>query len=516
MKYDVIIENVKVVDGTGKEAFEGSVAIIGDEIVAINPNDTYEVTKKIDGTGRYLVPGFVDVHTHVDLEFGEMMYGVLTDRYLENMVRQGVTSAVGGNCGYAITQVGDFFRKLALGNSGPNIGVQMGHGMLRMMTMGMENVPPTEEQMEQMKGMLKNALDEGALGLSSGLGYAPGNYADEKEIQSLCEVVKEYGGFYSSHIRNQDRQVRESWKELIEVGEATGVKLILSHCQVIGEECWGAAPQLVEMLHEARERGVDICADAFPYEGAGWSLVGVLIPNWVQANKSGQQIGINEEMIARLKDESLLPKIREEIEDLIGLRGKAEGILFLSAPTMPELGGKYLHEISEMWGLSPVESVIKIAIETPVVECTGFQCSFEDKQAFYGSPYCAVASDGSSTLLNRIKNTPTQPRQYGCFPHFLELYVKEKGLFTLEEAIRKMTSLPASMMGIRDRGVIAVGKKADLLLIDMETMKDNASYLDSNHFPSGIDMVMINGEFAVLDGVHQKILSGVALKLGKC
>lgn len=511
MKCDYIIENVKIIDGTGADNFEGSIAIKGDTIVEINPDKEFQATETINGKGRYLCPGFIDTHTHVDLDFGEMMYGVLSDRYLENMVRQGVTTAIGGNCGYSVNQVGEFVRKLKLGNSGPNVAVQIGHGMLRMMTVGMEDIEPTTGQLEKMKALLRKALDEGAVGMSTGLGYAPGNYAKSAEIEALCEVLVEYDAFYSSHIRNQDRKVRESWKELIDIGKATGVRLILSHCQVIGEECWGIADELIDMLHKARDEGVDISADAFPYEGAGWSLIGVLIPNWVQANKNGQQVGINEEMIARLKDESLLPKIKEEIQDLIGLRGGDNGILFLSVPTMPEICGKYLSEIAKLWDMTPVDVVVKIATETPIVECTGFQCCYEDKKAFYSSPYCSVASDGSSTLLNKIKNIPTQPRQYGCFPKFLELYVKEKAVFTLEEGIRKMTSLPAKMVGIEDRGVIAVGKKADLVILDMETIKDNATYLDSNKFPSGIDTVFINGEIAVLEGVHQKILSGVVV-----
>lgn len=512
MKYDILITNANVIDGSGKPAYNGCLAIKEDQIAYVGVyEEGMEAQKYIDANNRYVTPGFIDVHTHVDMEYGIMGVGVQTDRYLENLIRQGVTTAIGGNCGFSVVEVGDFLAKLNQGNIGINVGTLMGHAMLRIAVAGMENRKLTDEEVNTMKAILKKSMEEGAFGLSSGIGYSPGNYSDLDEMVSLCEVVKEYNGMYASHIRNQDRKVRDSWAETIELGRRSGVRPHISHWQVIGEECWGAATELTHMLDEARNEGILLTGDAFPYDGAGWSVVGVLIPNWVQAGGT-TQMGNNEAMKARIMDEELLPKIREEIVDLIGLRGGKEGILFVSSAEMPELNNKYLSEVCEMWDMEPVDVIIKIVMETSAVEATGFQCCYEDKKNFYLSEYCTVGSDATSTLASRFTNAPNQPRAYGCFPRFIQTYVKENNVFTIEEAVRKITSLPADIMNIKDRGVLKEGMKADIVIMDYETIKDNATYLDSNQYPSGIDTVIVNGKVAILEGIHQKILSGVGLK----
>ncbi|MEG1857913.1 MAG: amidohydrolase family protein [Pseudoflavonifractor sp.] len=509
---DLLITNASIINGDGSPAFMGSIAVSGDEIVAIGDGAVgYSATRTIDAAGRYVTPGFVDIHTHIDIDMGGLMFGVLSDRYLENMVRQGITTAIGGNCGYSGLEIGKFIDTLNEGKCGCNVGVLAGHGMMRIAAMGMENRAPTPAELERMKGMTRKAMDEGAFGLSTGLGYAPGNYSDVEELVPLCEIVKEYDGLYTSHIRNQDRKVRESWQEIIELGRKSGARVHISHFQVIGEECWGAAPELIDMLNAAREEGICITGDTFPYEGAGWSIVGVLIPNWVQAG-GGPQGTENLAMKARLRDPELLPKIRAEILDTLSLRGNAEGILILNGGELQELNNRFLSEIAAAWGMEPVDAVIKIALETSGVECTGFQCCFEDKRKFFESPYCSVASDANSALVNVITHTPTQPRMFGCFPRFIQTYVKETPVFTLEEAVRKMTSLPADTMGIKGRGLLAVGNKADIVIMDYDKVADNAQYTDTLHFPSGIDTVVINGKVAVLDGVHQKIMSGIGLR----
>lgn len=511
-QYDLIIRNAKLIDGSGSPAFQGDLAVIDDEIAAVGTVDADAAAEQvIDAAGRYVTPGFVDIHTHVDMDIGKLMYGVLRDRYLENMVRQGITTAIGGNCGYANLSIGQYIDTLNEGKTGPNVGVLAGHGMIRIAAMGMENRKPTAEEMEKMKALVRSAMEEGAFGLSSGLGYSPGNYSDLEEMVPLCEIVKEYDGIYTSHIRNQDRGVRDSWDEIIELGRRTGTRVHISHFQVIGKECWGAAPELIGKLNAARAAGIPLSGDAFPYEGAGWSLVGVLIPNWVQAGGSAQGTE-NLAMKARLRDPELLPRIKGEIADLISLRGHPEGILFLNGCEMPQLNNRFLSDVAAEWNMDPVDVVIKIALETSAVECTGFQCCFEDKQVFFESPYCSVASDATSALVNLLTNTPTQPRMFGCFPRFIQDYVKEKHIFTLEEAVRKMTSLPAETIGITDRGLLKPGMKADVVMMDYDKVADNATYTDTLHFPSGIDYVIINGKVAVREGVHQHILSGVGLR----
>lgn len=514
MKYDILISNANVIDGSGEPAYLGCVAIKDDEIAYVGESqEGMEAAEYLDAKGRFVTPGFIDIHTHIDMEYEGMSIGVQSDRYLENMIRQGVTTAIGGNCGYSVIEVGKFIDRLNQGNTGINVGTLMGHGMLRMAVAGMENRQVTEAEMEVMKGMLRKAMEEGAFGLTSGLGYSPGNYSSPEEMIPLCKIVQEYNGMYASHIRNQDRNVRESWDEIIEVGRQSGVRPHISHLQVIGEECWGAAKELIGKLEAAREEGIMMTADAFPYEGAGWSVVGVLIPNWAQACEGeGGQFGSNETMKARLRDEALLPRIKAEIEDLIGLRGGVDGILFVGSAEMPEINCKYLGEVCKMWDMEPVDVILKIALETSVVGGTGFQCCYEDKKDFYLCEYAAVGSDASSTLASKFDNSPNQPRAYGCFPRFIETYVKDNAVFTIEEAVRKMTSLPADIVKITDRGLLKEGMKADVVIMDYDAIKDNASYTDSNHYPSGIDTVIVNGKVAILEGTHQRILSGVGLK----
>lgn len=264
-QYDLIIRNAKLIDGSGSPAFQGDLAVIDDEIVAVGTVDADAAAEQvIDAAGRYVTPGFVDIHTHVDMDIGKLMYGVLRDRYLENMVRQGITTAIGGNCGYANLSIGQYIDTLNEGKTGPNIGVLAGHGMIRIAAMGMENRKPTAEEMEKMKALVRSAMEEGAFGLSSGLGYSPGNYSDLEEMVPLCEIVKEYDGIYTSHIRNQDRGVRVSWDEIIELGRRTGTRVHISHFQVIGKECWGAAPELIGKLNAARAAGIPLSGDAFP------------------------------------------------------------------------------------------------------------------------------------------------------------------------------------------------------------------------------------------------------------
>lgn len=504
----ILIKNAKIIDGTGKAAFDGSIALADDTIVALGAEaENYTAEKIIDASGRYVTPGFIDIHTHVDADLGESIYGILRDRYMSSLVRQGITTAIGGNCGVSTMDMKTSLTYMNEGGLGLNIGMLSSHGYLRTKVVGMEDRKLTPDELDKLKELVRSELEYGAYGLSSGVGYAPGNYADTHEFSELCKVVKEYDGIYASHIRNQDLKVRDSWDEMIEIGRISKAHVHISHCQVIGSVNWGAAKELVDKLDSARKEGINMTSDAFPYEGAGIILVGVLIPNWVQAG-GAQQGSENIPMKNRLRDPELLPKIRKEIAELISLRGTADGILFLSSPDMPEIENRFLSDVANEWNMDPVDTIIKIALETNCVECTAFQCCIDDKEIFYKSPYCSVASDANGALYNWLSKTPTQPRNFGCFPKFIELYVKERKTFTIEEAIRKMTSLPANTIGIKDRGVLATGMKADIVILDYDKIHDNCTYTDTIHYPDGIDYVIVNGKIEVEENKQLPVLNG--------
>lgn len=515
IKCDLLINNANIIDGSGKPAFAGSIAIQEDEIIAITSDVAGITAKKIvDAKGRYVTPGFIDIHTHVDLKTGQRSCSILEDCAAENLVRQGITSTIAGNCGFS-ANITEFLATIDTDKVGINVGLLAGHSIFRMALMGMENRLATSEEIEKMKGMVRLCMESGAFGLSSGLGYSPGNYANVEELAELCKVVKEYDGIYTSHIRNQAIDVRKSWEEIIETGRQSGVKIHISHCQAVGKACWGASSELIAMLERARNEGIIMTGDAEPDEQVDWFLVGVLIPDWVQADGAGGVMLENLPMKERLKNPELLPRIKEEIAVLIEQRGSAEGILFLTAPEMPEIVGKNLSEIAKMWNITSEEVVVKVAIGTTAVMCASYQCSYEDKRTFYSSPYCSLASDAMCTGVERELGTYVAPRTYGCFPKFIEYYIKEKGSFTLEEGIRKMTSLPAETMGIEKRGLLKEGMKADIVVFDYERIADNATYANPHQFPSGIDIVVVNGQIAVLEGQLQNVLAGVALRHGK-
>jgi N-acyl-D-amino-acid deacylase len=353
-----------------------------------------------------------------------------------------------------------------------------------------------------MKLLVQNGMEAGAFGLSSGLGYAPGNYADLDEMVELCKVVAQFGGVYSSHIREQSREIINSWKEIVKTAELSGVHGHIAHVQIIGKQFWGASKDLVDILKAARSRGVNISCDGYPYESGATTIVGALIPNWVQAEGK---------MKARLKDPDLLPGIKKEIEMLLDLRGGGKSVLITSCPQNHLLQKRYLDDIALDWKLSPVEAVLKIAKEFDDSRAIYFHSSEIDKGVFFSDPYCAVGSDSFCVLNDLLNHNLVHPRSYGTMPAFLAEYVKKKKTITPEEGIRKMTTLPAEILGIKDRGQIIEGKKADLVVCDYEKVSDNSSYVDPHKYPSGIDYVLVNGDVVVEKGVCQKTLPGQVL-----
>ncbi len=496
--FDIIITHGTLIDGTGRPAFQGDIAIRDDRIVVVGKiAKGVKANMIIDAKNRIVSPGFIDIHTHADRD-------ILWDRYAINFVMQGSTTLLGGNCGSGASPIGDFLEMVNNRKTGPNIGLLAGHGDIRRRVMGMANRAPTPEELDEMKVLVRQAMEEGAIGLSSGLTYTPGNYADLNELVELCRVVAEYDGLYASNVREQSHAVRESWQEIIDTSEQTRIRATISHAKVIGRPYWGTSHELIDMLHRARDRGVNVFCDAYPYDAGSTTIVGVLIPQWVQADG-------RDAMRARLQDPALLTKIRAEIADLLYLRGGAEGVLITWCDLDPSIERRYLNDIAAEWGLDPIDAVIKIVVVLGNARAIYFNGTEADQEVFYSSPYCAVISDASCAFSARITGRLVHPRTYGTMPRFLGQYVRERGIVSLEQGIRQMTSLPAEIMGIRDRGVIATGKKADLVVFDYDEIIDNATYLEPHQYSNGIKYVILNGKVIVANGVSLKMLPGVGI-----
>lgn len=501
LSFDILISEGTIVDGTGRPAYQADIGIKDDQIVKIGAlSQTAHSQRVIDAKGKIVTPGFIDIHTHIDVESDGS--NILSDRYAENFIMQGTTTVIGGNCGLGSGSIHDFLKKVKTAKTSPNVGVLIGHGDIRETVLNMENRQPSASELEDMKSLVNEGMKAGAFGLSSGLGYTPGNYADLDEMVELCKVVAQYGGFYTSHIRDQSNDIIASWEEIVKTAERSGVRGHIAHVQIIGQQFWGASTDLVAILKAARSRGVTISCDGYPYESGCTTIVGALIPNWVQAEGK---------MKERLESQDLLPKIKKEIETLLALRGGGNSVLITACPQNRSIEKLYLEDIAWGWKMTPVEAVVKIAKEFADSWAIYFHSSQIDKEVFFTDPYCAVGSDSFCVLNDSLKNNLVHPRSYGTMPGFLSEYVKNKKTVSLEEGIRKMTSLPAEILGIKDRGTIFEQSKADLVVCDYEKVSDNSSYIDTHHYPSGMDFVIINGKIVVDEGAHKKTLPGLAL-----
>ena len=504
--FDIIVAGGTIVDGTGRPAYQADIGVKDDQIVTIGAlSQTARAQSIIDAKDKIVTPGFIDIHTHIDVESNGS--DILSDGYAENFIMQGTTTVIGGNCGMGSGLIHDFLKNVKAAKTSPNVGVLVGHGDVRKAVLNMDNRRPSASELEEMKRLVQQGMEAGAFGLSSGLGYAPGSYADLDEMVELCKVVARYNGFYTAHIREQSKDIINSWKEIVKTAELSGVRGHIAHVQIIGERFWGASTDLVAILKAARNRGIAISCDGYPYESGATTIVGALIPNWVQAEGK---------MKARLEAPELLPKIKKEIETLLDLRGGGKSVLITASARNRSIEKQYLEDIALNWKLSPVEAVVKIAKEFDDSWAIYFHSSEVDKEVFFSDPCCAVGSDSFCVLNDLLSNNLVHPRSYGTMPGFLAEYVKKKKTVSLEEGIRKMTSLPAEILGITDRGKIIEANKADLVVFDYEEISDNSSYIDAHHYPGGIDYVLVNGSVVVKKGVHQKTLPGVALYGSAC
>lgn len=520
--FDLLIKNATIVDGTGAPAVRGSVGIENGKIKLTRPDA--EAAQVIDAEGLHLTPGFVDIHSHGDIVLGED-YGRLCK------VSQGVTTEVAGQCGSTMfpidparledaqtvlsvcradfppemknwTSFAKYKEYVATLKLSANIKLLVGHSMLRLAAMGLENRRPTQQEMQTMKDLLRESMEQGAMGMSSGLIYTPSCYADTEELIELARVVAEYGGIYATHMRNESSGVVEAVEEALRIGREAGVPVLISHHKACGRPNWGLPKKTLQLIADANASGMTVTADQYPYTASMTHLKMCIPPQYFAMGAEG--------LTEFLRDSANRAAMRAEIEDPASPFenwylncGGFEHIFISSLPDTPQYAGMFVSEAAQKMGKDPFEAYFDLMVMNKTIG-NGIYYSMceEDLCDIITGPDTVVGSDG----ICRGFNETTHPRAWGTFPHAICFYVKQKGVLTLEQMIHKMTQLPAQRAMLENKGVIADGYDADLVLMDYQKLEDKATYTDSNALTEGIEMVIVAGQVVYKD----KQLTGAA------
>jgi N-acyl-D-amino-acid deacylase len=500
--YDLIIRGGRIVDGSGNPWYRGDVAIRGDTIVAIEPRISAPAQREIDARGLVVAPGFIDLHTHA-------RRGIYDNPSAENYIRQGVTTIFEGPDGGSPLPIGEFLDKTAAVKPAVNFGTFVGQGSIREEVMGSVNRAATREEIEKMRGLVQQAMQQGAFGLSTGLYYVPGAFTPTEEVVALAKVAGELGGIHISHMRDEAAGVVDSVRETIRIGEEGGLPTQVTHHKVMGAPNRGKSSETLRLVEEARRRGVDASSDQYPYTASSTSLQSALLPSWALE-------GRREDMLKRLADPVQRQKIRaaamRKIREERG-GGNPRNIQIAAAEKDPSLNGKRLDEIVRSRGLevtieNAAETVLRL-LEQGAVRGIFHAISEPDMERILQHPTTMIASDGEVVIFGKAS---PHPRSYGTFPRVLSLYVREKKLLSLEEAIRKMTSFPAQRVGLTDRGLIRPGMKADVVIFDPGRIRDRATYEQPHQYPEGISAVFVNGIVVFEGGAMTGARPGVILR----
>lgn len=525
--YDIIFRRVQVADGTGKPSFEADVAVNGDTIAAVGEDLPGEARRTVQGHGRALAPGFIDIHTHSD-------FNLLVDHRAESKVRQGVTTEVVGNCGGGAAPVsgkglssareqlerlgvdddiswrtmGEYLDTLAERGISINAAALVGHGAVRAVVMGYEARRPTAGELASMGDQLRDAMDAGAFGMSTGIYYAPGSYAEIDELVEMCGVVAEYDGIHSTHIRDESNYnigLMAALDEVLEVTRRSGASLQISHLKALGPAVWGQAPAILEKIEAARDDGADVAADQYPYVASGSSITGALIPRWAQA-------GGRPALLARIDDPAERDRLLREVNENIARRGGPDRMMIALYRPDRDLEGLTLEQAAVQRGLDPARAALELLREANA-SFVSFVMQEEDVMTIMQTDWVMVGSDGRAVATDGpLSAGHPHPRYYGTFPRVLGHYSRDHGLFSFEEAVRKMTSLPAERLGLDDRGRIEVGRKADLVLLRPADVRDLATFEEPKKYPAGIDAVVVNGSFVIDGDTHTGVKAGRVLR----
>src|ERR1044071_2661465 len=482
--YDRLITNARIVDGSGNPWFRADVAIKDGRIEHIGRLGPETATRTIDAHGQILAPGFIDVHTHV-----ESIYELPS---AENFVRMGVTTLVTGNCGTSTTDVAEFLGRMKEKPLAVNLATLIAHGSVRRKVVGLDDRAPTPEELKQMESLVEQGMKDGAVGLSTGLIYVPGTYAKTDEIVALARVAGRYGGLYATHMRNEGDKVADAIRESIQIGEQAGLPVEISHFKISNKKLWGQSPMTLGLVRDARARGLVVTVDQYAYTASSTSLESRL-PSWLRA-------GGFEEAKKRLAAKDTRERAIKDTRDALKRSGFKDYSFAVVASYGPDksFNGKSIAEITkQVKNKSDIKSQIEQMLE--MYEAGGAAMIYhgmgeDDVKRIMQEPFTMIASDSG---VRQIDESVPHPRGYGNNARVLGLYVRELKLISLEDAIRKMTSLPAQTFGFRDRGLIREGFAADLVIFDENTIIDQATFEKPHQFPVGISYVLVNGQLVL-------------------
>lgn len=495
---DLVIRNGRVIDGTGAPAREADIGVRDGRIVSVG-RITEPAKSTIDAKGLVVAPGFIDVHTHVD--------EIATQPAIPHFVRMGVTTVVAGNCGSSAADVAKSFIEIEAAKPALNYATLIGHNTVRREAMGTANRQATPAELKVMEGLVEKGMRDGAVGFSTGLQYVPGTYAETAEIVALAKVAAARGGLYATHMRNEGTELEKAVAESINIAESAQLPLEISHLKVDAPSRWGSSAKALEMMDAARARGVRVNADQYVYDAASSNL-GIRFPSWVL---EGGQEKINE----RLQDEATWQKIRAEMRELIRERG-LEDYNFariaeyrtdrsLNGLTLPQAAQKVLGKAD----LATQQEMMRRMLAAGGASMVYHFMGDDDIARILRHPMVSIASDSG---LNTFGEGVPHPRGYGNAVRALGLYVRERKVISLEEAVRKMTSLPADQFSFTDRGRLAVGKAADIVIFDAATVGDVATYAAPHAYPTGISYVIVNGTPVVSGGKQTDARPGQVLR----
>ena len=531
-EFDLVIKNAKIIDGTGNPWYRASVGILGGKINFIGKIGSEYSGETIDAEGLVLSPGFIDMHGHADAQ-------VFSNPTVYNMVEQGITTELSGMCGFTPAPVSEkYFPQLAkyagfLGDDqdmikkwegfttfgrflegvsqlplGTNMGFFVGQGTIRIAVMGFESRPATQDELEQMKSYVREAMESGALGLTTGLIYPPGVYTPTEELVELSKVVAEYGGSYCSHIRNESHDVLNAMKEAIHIGKEAGVPVIISHHKVGGKQNWGNSVATLDLVDTANNEGISVAVDQYPYQAGSTGLKATIPPKYHE--------GGTEKLLERLRSKEVCEQIKEEIQtpstawENLALNCGLDGILILSARNIPTAHGKTVAEYASEQDMEPYDALLHLIRDTDGdAGAAYFMMGDEDIERIMKHPYTMIGTDGGIV----DPRFGAHPRAMGTFPRVLGQYVREKKTLRLEEAIRKMTSLTAQKAGLKNKGLIKEGFDADLVIFDPGTICDRSTYQEPGQKNEGIRYVLVNGKIAVTDNVYCGTAAGRVVRM---